>query len=594
MNTLFDHLGSAIWRASWQGAVLAIAVFLLLSLLGERLAPRWRYLLWCVVMVRLLLLVAPASSWSAFNLGGRTKSEPQLTERNNVPAIADAALISRTQTEVSTGSKSASLPAPGSSTSIEQTAESPASSQPVAIGPTPGLSARWSPRLVTRILTALWLTGCLVFGLRLFATSFALRRRLSACRRVIDPNLLDLPSTTRQRYRFHRSPLLLVTPESVSPYIVGAITPKIVVSESLITESSPARIRHVLAHEMAHLVRGDMWVNRLFLLVRVLHWFNPAAWWAFRMLQAEREAACDEMALATLGEANRSEYAATIVELAANLSALPALPMTIGFFSSQDRLKNRIDRLARPSSSFKIRTPVAAGLILAVGLLGLTDARSVVSAEQGAADKTNSQGEIKDSAKPVEAGKSDYAIHGRCIDLLDNSPLGGIRLRLFMSVGLTSPSMPIGNTVSDADGRFEFTGLTAPRREERLNYLAYTVVADDEHRPTAIAPDEPALRQNKNLLEIRMSREQASLSGKVTNEQGAPVAGAMVAQYWDLKGRPFPDILSASTGADGRFTIDRLTAKAAGAAHEISVSEFSIPIIRRPPFKLASFRQKSR
>ena len=63
-----------------------------------------------------------------------------------------------------------------------------------------------------------------------------------------------------------------------------------------------------------------------------------------------------------------------------------------------------------------------------------------------------------------------------------------------------------------------------------------------------------------------MNRGQASLSGKVTNEQGAPVAGAMVAQYWDLKGRPFPDILSATTGADGRFTIDRLTAKAAGAA----------------------------
>ncbi len=197
----------------------------------------------------------------------------------------------------------------------------------------------WSPLIVARILTALWMTGCVFFGLRHFATSFALRRRLSACRRVVDPNLLDVLSATRHRFRLHRSPLLLVTPEAVSPYIVGVIVPKIIISESLVIGSSVTQLRHVLAHEMAHLVRGDLWANRLFLLVRVLHWFNPVAWWSFRMLQAEREAACDEMALATLGEANRSEYAATIVELAANLAALPALPTTIGFFSSKARFK---------------------------------------------------------------------------------------------------------------------------------------------------------------------------------------------------------------------------------------------------------------
>ena len=331
-------------------------------------------------------------------------------------------------------------------------------------------------------------------------------------------------------------------------------------------EASPARLQHVLAHEMAHLVRGDLWANWLFLLARIVHWFNPAAWWAFRELQAAREQACDELALAALGESSRSEYAATIVELAANLLPSTAAPATIGLFSSRDHLKNRIHRLARPTSIITFRTPIAAGLLLAIGLLGLTDARSIVSAEQNAADHPAPQSAAGDSAKPAGPDKSDYVIHGRCVDHLDNSPLGGIHMRLFMSVGLTAPPIPIGSTVSDANGRFEFTGLAPPRRDERLNYLAYTVVADDEQRPTAVEPDEPALRQDKNLLEIRMSREQASLSGKVTTEQGVPVAGATVAQYWDFKGRPFPGILSATTGADGRFTIDRLTAKAAGAA----------------------------
>ena len=342
----------------------------------------------------------------------------------------------------------------------------------------------WSPLIVARILTALWMTGCVFFGLRLFATSFALRRRLSACRRVVDPNLLDVLSATRQRFRLHRSPLLLVTPEAVSPYIVGVIVPKMIISESLVTGSSVTQLRHVLAHEMAHLVRGDLWANRLFLLVRVLHWFNPVAWWSFRMLQAEREAACDEMALATLGEANRSEYAATIVELAANLAALPALPTTIGFFSSMDRLKSRIDRLARPSSSFE--NPDAGCRRVAIGrrLAGI-DRCPIGRFGRTSHDWQNSYApsKSKPSENQLNKVKADYAIHGRCVDQLDNSPLGGIRLKLFMSVGITSPPVQIGNTVSDADGRFEFTGLVPPRREERLHYLAYTVIADDERSP---------------------------------------------------------------------------------------------------------------
>src|SRR5580704_17098085 len=68
MITLLDALGPAIWRASWQAAALAVLVVLLLRCLGERLSPRWRFLLWGVVLARLLFVATPASSWSAFNL----------------------------------------------------------------------------------------------------------------------------------------------------------------------------------------------------------------------------------------------------------------------------------------------------------------------------------------------------------------------------------------------------------------------------------------------------------------------------------------------------------------------------------------------
>ena len=438
MNALLDHLGQAVWRASWQGAMLAIAVFFLSSVLGDRLAPRWRYLLWCVVMVRLLLLVTPASRWSAFNLVGltATQSEQQVSARSKLPAMADAPRRSQKLSAIST--RSDSEPAAESSKSFAEATRTRDDLPPEAFAPTTVLNTRWSPLIVARMLTAVWLSGCVFFGLQLFAALFALRRRISACRRVVDPNLLDLLSAARQRFRLHRSPQLLVTPEAVSPYIVGAIVPKIIISESLVTGSSVTQLRHVLAHEMAHLVRCDLWANRLFLLVRVLHWFNPVAWWSFKMLQAEREAACDEMALATLGEANRSDYAATIVELAANLAALPALPMTIGFFASIDRLKSRIDRLARPRPRFTIGSSLAVTVLLGFGMLGLTDAQSIIPADQGPAEKPSAQKGERISTTSKEQKPNMYVVRGRCLDQLDQSSLGGIRLKLFMVAGRTA------------------------------------------------------------------------------------------------------------------------------------------------------------
>src|SRR5690349_8146647 len=70
MITMLDSVAAAVWRASWQAAALAVVVAVLVRYCGERLAPRWRYLLWSVVVLRLLFVATPSSPWSAFNFVG--------------------------------------------------------------------------------------------------------------------------------------------------------------------------------------------------------------------------------------------------------------------------------------------------------------------------------------------------------------------------------------------------------------------------------------------------------------------------------------------------------------------------------------------
>jgi bla regulator protein BlaR1 len=68
-----------IGRSSLQAGILAGIVWLVLSLLGRWIAPRWRCIIWWVVAVRLLLPFSPVSHFSVFNSFVETGNFPVLS-----------------------------------------------------------------------------------------------------------------------------------------------------------------------------------------------------------------------------------------------------------------------------------------------------------------------------------------------------------------------------------------------------------------------------------------------------------------------------------------------------------------------------------
>src|SRR5881628_2110819 len=67
LAALFASAFAGVARASWQACVLAALVLLARRAFGARLSARWRYNLWLLVLVRLVLPVTPASRFSLFN-----------------------------------------------------------------------------------------------------------------------------------------------------------------------------------------------------------------------------------------------------------------------------------------------------------------------------------------------------------------------------------------------------------------------------------------------------------------------------------------------------------------------------------------------
>ena len=65
------------------------------------------------------------------------------------------------------------------------------------------------------------------------------------------------------------------------------------------------KLRAVLAHELAHLRRGDWNVRLWSLVARSVFWFHPLAWWLERRLNTLAEICCDEEGALAVGDAAR-------------------------------------------------------------------------------------------------------------------------------------------------------------------------------------------------------------------------------------------------------------------------------------------------
>jgi Mg-chelatase subunit ChlD len=104
----------------------------------------------------------------------------------------------------------------------------------------------------------------------------------------------------------------------VVPGSVGCFRARIVLPRAW-RDWDAVKLRAVLAHERAHVRRGD-WLIRVASRINVcIFWFHPLAWWMARELARLAEEACDDAAVSEMED--REQYAAALVDIARTAAA---------------------------------------------------------------------------------------------------------------------------------------------------------------------------------------------------------------------------------------------------------------------------------
>jgi len=287
-----------------------------------------------------------------------------------------------------------------------------------------------SAAAVMRAVGIIWMAGVALAIAVLLVGLLRLSWIASHARRIVDGPWADAAADIARAYGLRRTPLVL---HSDHPSILGTwgIARAKVLSPADALTWPADRIRIVLAHELAHVRRGDWTVQMAAELLCAAYWFNPLVWIAARRLRLESEQACDDAVL-KLG-VEGSDYASELVDLARA-------------FTSDRHVFVPAAAIARPSS---LERRVRAMLNVKLNRDPITRSASIAAAIVLAAVT------VLVAGFGVSAQGQFASVSGTVVDQ-NNKPINGVRLVLANDAAQTKNEVK-----SDAAGHYEFVGVPA-------------------------------------------------------------------------------------------------------------------------------------
>ncbi len=539
-----EVLLNGLLNNSIQAGVLVLLVLLAQRIFRRQLTSRWRFALWWVVLIRLILPFGPESALSVFNLW-----HPSID-------IAGISPVTRTQPHDSDFGGEGKISyepysAPRNQIQIDEVIQRNESDElanaVTIVNPAPNpshpthLKMRHPASRVAFAFAVLWVTGAITLGICVLFQLIRFNRKLrqSACE--ADENLSRFLTQCQYEFGITRSIELLETDAVKSPALFGLFRLKLLFPKGFADHFTPSELRYIFLHELAHVKRCDLWLNWLVTFLQIVHWFNPLIWLGFARLRADRELACDELALVRAGEKVGTAYGETVIKLLEGASRPAAIPGLVGILEDKKQMRRRIQRIA----NFRPPGRWSALAILLIGIIALgtwTNAQSAKhsapspDAATNAVPKTETSSETPFAKLNTDSrGEGDVA--GFRLDLIGEVyAKGGGPLPASVFIATAAPKTGTStfcpscyadcskHSKADATGKFKIEALNP-----QLTFQVLAVAKG--YKPKSISKIDPAEGPISIALERIESSDatpECSLRGRVVGPDEKPLQGAIV------------------------------------------------------------------
>lgn len=367
MNRIFSTLLTMSIGAAW----LILTVILLRLLLKQ--APKWvNCVLWGFVGLRLVCPFVPESRFSLM---------PGVFRMQN--RYGSAADLTLAQTPVSGGKLSQTVVDGAGAAGLTGI-------QTGAGAVTTGFRGEWIQQILS-VGSIFWLIGVIVL------LGYAVYSYLRVRRQVSEAVWL------RENF--------WICDQVKSPFILGLLKPKIYLSSSM----EKAQLPYVIAHEQAHLRRGDQWWKPLGFVLLMIHWYNPFVWVAYILFCRDLELACDESAVRDLTLEERKNYSYALLSCSMQRRLVTVCPLAFGEVGVKKRVKEILN-YKKPSFWILLAAVVVCVIVAVCFLTDPKDGTTVIltneagNSEAGAeADNAIAAGQEKE-LMAAEGAKQQEAL----------------------------------------------------------------------------------------------------------------------------------------------------------------------------------------
>ncbi|WP_390434344.1 M56 family metallopeptidase [Rubinisphaera brasiliensis] len=373
--------------AGHAAAVLAIIVLTINLFVGRWLSSAQKMFLWGLVLVRMVMPGAPATTMSIHHVvkplyEGMGSIEP-INSLSDLISDTPSSSVHRSHkaaSEIWTNARVDSSVAYDSAATKPRT--SPANAHNYSRGP--AIRERSWSEFVFTTLPYLWLAGVLLVLCLTVIIHWRFSRRMARAEICDDSRLLTLWRDCRKELLIPLEIPVILSDDISQPAILGLWRPRLLLSRNCL-ELSDDELRIVMLHELMHVKRADVAVNWLLVLVRSLQWWNPVFWLAQSQFFNLREQSRDAMVLRHLdaSERERRMYGELLLSLAQRGTGsrwrvmLPA--SLLGFIPGWFRKRvvaNRLRAMSRATRPQRYwHRGIAVMLIGMTALIGMTDAR---------------------------------------------------------------------------------------------------------------------------------------------------------------------------------------------------------------------------
>ncbi|MDA1762293.1 M56 family metallopeptidase [Bacillus cereus] len=359
INVYLPHFFDWLIETSLMASILVGFILCIKVLFRNKLTPRWQYMLWIVLMIRLLLPWSPDSSYSIYSLLSYSSSVSEVIPKN--------------------------MPSTESIVSIEndRAVELESNFETVAKNSEPEVNASSEQQTTLslyKIALYVWLAGVIVLAVITFITNRRLYSYIKKQPDITDEQAATVFNCCKQSMKVKKTVSLRLAGKISSPTVFSFFRPKVLLSKKHMKVLNEQQLQYVFYHELAHIKRNDVAVNWIMYSLILLNWFNPILWYAYFCMREDQELACDAYALTFIDKEEQIAYGHTIITLLEHYSY--QAPSLANLSRNKRTLKRRIVMIKKFQKKSYRLSLLGFIVIVAIASLSLFNARATEGKEK--------------------------------------------------------------------------------------------------------------------------------------------------------------------------------------------------------------------